>query len=290
MPDFEATIWARRVRPALSRCYAVPEADLRLEDCFVARYDAGRQAALAPHRDATPLSFNVLLSDARDFDGGATVFSDADDEVLPTADAGDAVAHPGQLLHGGRETTRGTRLVAVGFVGVAGADAAASAAHGRDLGRAATLKRARDRLTGPLAGAFRHVTSDAAREKRRRAADASFPGAVTNQDAFSLCAAWSGRVPALSAGDPRRRRDPSPWNVHAASAPPPRLQGMSTRHPRRRRDPLRAALIRVWTDRGIGSRTGSTRRTASRRRPPPVAPSRSRRRRRIARSPRPRRF
>ena len=60
-----------------------------------------------------------------------------------TTHAGDAVLHPGQTRHGGRRTTRGTRIIAVGFVEidgfevtVDGYDGAASERHQRDLGRA----------------------------------------------------------------------------------------------------------------------------------------------------------
>ena len=122
--DFEDAVWARRLRPALAAAYGLPEAVLSLEDCFVARYDAAPDGAgaadrLSPHRDSSLLSFNVLLSDAAAFDGGATVFDDDDDgDVMDAADAGDGVLHPGQLLHRGRRTTRGTRVLVVGFVGV----------------------------------------------------------------------------------------------------------------------------------------------------------------------------
>ncbi|KAH8070803.1 prolyl 4-hydroxylase alpha-subunit [Aureococcus anophagefferens] len=110
--DFEDAVWARRLRPALAAAYGLDEAALSLEDCFVARYDAAPDGAgadrLSPHRDSSLLSFNVLLSDAAAFDGGATVFDDDDDggDVMDAADAGDGVLHPGQLLHRGRRTTR----------------------------------------------------------------------------------------------------------------------------------------------------------------------------------------
>ena len=115
-PDFDSIVWSR-VRARLAHCYDLPEQALCLIDAFVVRYDAaaGESAELAPHRDAGPLSFNVLLSDGDAFDGGATTFVDAEFDG-GDEDAGDAVLHPGQTRHGGRRTTRGTRIIAVGFV------------------------------------------------------------------------------------------------------------------------------------------------------------------------------
>jgi hypothetical protein len=177
-PDFDSIVWSR-VRARLAHCYEVPEAALCLIDAFVVRYDAdaGESAELAPHRDAGPLSFNVLLSDGNAFDGGATTFVDAEFDGVDE-DAGDAVLHPGQTRHGGRRTTRGTRIIAVGFVeidgfevNVDGYDGAASERHQRDLGRASNLRRLQSRSLGT---AFAKVCSEGAVVQRERRADAAF--------------------------------------------------------------------------------------------------------------------
>ena len=177
-PDFDSIVWSR-VRARLAHCYDLPEASLCLIDAFVVRYDAaaGDGAELAPHRDAGPLSFNVLLSDGDAFDGGATTFVDAEFDGVDE-DAGDAVLHPGQTRHGGRRTTRGTRIIAVGFVEidgfevtVDGYDGAASARHQRDLGRASNLRRLQSRALGT---AFARVCAEGAVVRRERKADAAF--------------------------------------------------------------------------------------------------------------------
>ena len=74
----------------MAACYEVPEASLCLIDAFVVRYDAaaGESAELAPHRDAGPLSFIVLLSDGDAFVGGATTFVVAEFDGVDE-DAGD---------------------------------------------------------------------------------------------------------------------------------------------------------------------------------------------------------
>ena len=177
-PDFDSIVWSR-VRARLAHCYDLPEASLCLIDAFVVRYDAaaGDGAELAPHRDAGPLSFNVLLSDGDAFDGGATTFVDAEFDGVDE-DAGDAVLHPGQTRHGGRRTTRGTRIIAVGFVEidgfevtVDGYDGAASARHQRDLGRASNLRRLQSQSLGT---AFARVCAEGAVVRRERKADAAF--------------------------------------------------------------------------------------------------------------------
>ena len=190
--DFEDAVWARRLRPALAAAYGLDEAALSLEDCFVARYDAAPDGAgaadrLSPHRDSSLLSFNVLLSDAAAFDGGATVFDDdggGDGDVMDAADAGDGVLHPGQLLHRGRRTTRGTRVLVVGFVGVedSAVDDAAPFASARDLGRVAQLRRVGRRLRREGRPCVFRAASDGALERRRRAADAAFARSALGED------------------------------------------------------------------------------------------------------------
>ena len=92
----------------------------------------GGQAALELHRDASLLSFNVLLNEASSFTGGGTVFphlavertSSGDSAGCDVADAdgvvrltqGDACVHGGGVLHGGRAVTSGQRMLLVGFV------------------------------------------------------------------------------------------------------------------------------------------------------------------------------
>ena len=121
------------------------EAYLELEDCFVARYDAGARDLLAPHRDGTLLSFSLLLSDEAAFEGGATAFPAYG--AVPVA-TGSALLHSGQMLHGGAQTTRGTRVILVGFVAVDAAvvDRAVLAKASRDLGRLTQLRRVRRQL------------------------------------------------------------------------------------------------------------------------------------------------
>ena len=47
------------------------------QDAFVVRYDAAGQGGLATHTDDSELSFNLLLSEPADFEGGGTSFEAA---------------------------------------------------------------------------------------------------------------------------------------------------------------------------------------------------------------------
>ena len=50
---------------------------MHTQDAFVVRYDAAGQGGLATHTDDSELSFNLLLSEPADFDGGGTSFEAA---------------------------------------------------------------------------------------------------------------------------------------------------------------------------------------------------------------------
>jgi hypothetical protein len=106
---------------------------LELRDAFYVRYSAapGEQAGLVPHTDGSVFSFNVLLNEPADFDGGGTHFEASGRTVRPPR--GGAVGHSGQVRHSGVPITRGERYLLVGFVGVAtrryAADAADAAAR-----------------------------------------------------------------------------------------------------------------------------------------------------------------
>lgn len=89
---------------------------LVFRDLFFVRYSAAGQSGLALHRDGSILSFNILLNDASDFDGGGT-YIEADDRAYHIG-RGDCFVHSGKLRHGGHPITRGERYVLVAFVDV----------------------------------------------------------------------------------------------------------------------------------------------------------------------------
>jgi len=62
------------------------------------------------------LSFNVLLNQSTDFEGGGTYFKHLDRSV--TINQGDFLLHSGLVLHGGHPITSGIRFILVGFIDV----------------------------------------------------------------------------------------------------------------------------------------------------------------------------
>jgi len=75
-----------------------------------------RQRKLTIHRDVSILSFNILLNEATDFEGGGTKFYYIN--KLVGIEKGEVLMHSGKLYHAGNEVTKGNRYIMVGFVGL----------------------------------------------------------------------------------------------------------------------------------------------------------------------------
>jgi len=123
------TILSERLLSPLAARAGFSVAHLYCRDLFFVIYTPDAQAGLELHRDGSLLSFNLLLSSPAAFAGGGTTFPSLTDAVAAslvgrldadgvtvTPQLGEAVVHPGGLLHGGRAVTSGTRLLLVGFV------------------------------------------------------------------------------------------------------------------------------------------------------------------------------
>ena len=92
------------------------QATIKPFDLFVVKYEVGGQDHLALHRDKSEISFVILLSDAKDFDGGGTFYETKNKTVSP--EQGGLVMHCGQVRHAGKKITRGTRYILIGFLDV----------------------------------------------------------------------------------------------------------------------------------------------------------------------------
>ena len=99
--------------PALASIFDTPLDHLNFKDMFVAKYTPAGQPGLGAHTDGSAFSFNVLLSDTRDFEGGGTSFVRLG-HVAPSQ--GDVLVHRGSLRHQGNPVTQGCRYILVGFV------------------------------------------------------------------------------------------------------------------------------------------------------------------------------
>ena len=82
-------------------------------DVFIVKYKDNEQSFLELHKDGSFLSFNILLSNQCDFEGGGTYF---DDGLTMTPEQGDLTIHSSKIKHAGLPITKGTRYLLVGFV------------------------------------------------------------------------------------------------------------------------------------------------------------------------------
>ncbi|KAI8904677.1 hypothetical protein EDD86DRAFT_194539 [Gorgonomyces haynaldii] len=98
--------------PHIASLYGFGPGDLKLLDLFFVQY-SNRQPELKAHRDGCLISFNILLNDPSEFDGGGTLFL-PDNLVQPQK--GECVVHDSRLLHAGHPITQGERKILVGFV------------------------------------------------------------------------------------------------------------------------------------------------------------------------------
>jgi hypothetical protein len=89
--------------------------DIKIDymDLFIVKYKHDDQNFLEIHKDGSFLSFNILLSDVSDFEGGGTYF---DDGLIMKGEQGDLILHSSKIKHSGLPITKGTRYLLVGFV------------------------------------------------------------------------------------------------------------------------------------------------------------------------------
>lgn len=86
---------------------------INIHDLFIVKYKDNEQNYLDMHRDGSFLSFNILLSNAADFEGGGTYF---DDGLIANLEQGDILIHSSRIKHAGLPINKGTRYLLVGFL------------------------------------------------------------------------------------------------------------------------------------------------------------------------------
>lgn len=100
----------------VSKSYGLNEnMKINITDLFVVKYKDNAQNYLEMHCDGSFLSFNILLSDKNDFEGGGTYF---DDGLTAHLEQGDIFIHSSKIKHAGLPITKGTRYLLVGFLNI----------------------------------------------------------------------------------------------------------------------------------------------------------------------------
>lgn len=122
----EAQIWCRQafhsvLFPLLAEAVGpeleISAGELRVQDCFIVRYDATEGpgfSSLRPHEDESLLSLTIALNDMTEYEGGGLFISSTGD--LLNGDAGTVLCFAGGLVHGGYPMSRGTRWILTVFL------------------------------------------------------------------------------------------------------------------------------------------------------------------------------
>ena len=114
--DKIVNIIKKEVFPFLEEKFRFSTKYMGINDLFIVKYSSNDQKKLDTHRDISILSFNILLNEASDFEGGGTYFRHANSLVMN--EKGHIVIHSGKFFHEGRVVTKGERYIIVGFIQV----------------------------------------------------------------------------------------------------------------------------------------------------------------------------
>ena len=125
LDDYVRKLLRQTLYPVIIQKYALNEllgadatkgefVEIKHRDLFFVKYDMLKQRELKLHRDGSMVSFNILLNDSSEFEGGGTFF-DKTGKVIEI-DRGDCVIHSGRVLHAGHPITKGKRYILVGFL------------------------------------------------------------------------------------------------------------------------------------------------------------------------------
>ena len=98
------------------KSYCIPESiSINIVDLFIVKYEKDAQSKLEIHTDGSFITFSIMLSSSKDYEGGGTEFNDGIQTFL---EQGDILVHSGYVKHSGLEITKGTRYILVGFTSI----------------------------------------------------------------------------------------------------------------------------------------------------------------------------
>jgi hypothetical protein len=104
----------KRIFEHVKTNYKTNNINFDINDIFIVKYNENIQNKLSLHKDGSFISFNVMLNDKSEYEGGGTFFKC--DKKTFMLEKGDLLIHSGQLEHSGIEITKGTRYLLVFFV------------------------------------------------------------------------------------------------------------------------------------------------------------------------------
>ena len=104
------------IKHQMERIYEVKTVRIDRNQPHVLKYsaeDGSKHTGVELHHDKCDLTANIMLSRSSDYVGGGTYFPDANATVR--LEFGEFLIHPGNLVHGGADISRGTRYLMVMF-------------------------------------------------------------------------------------------------------------------------------------------------------------------------------
>jgi hypothetical protein len=109
-----------KIFPLLASHFNADINHLDINDLFIVKYKFDEQNHLEFHRDGNLISFNILLNDISEFEGGGTIIRSTNngkqEDKLININKGDILIHSGKVMHSGNKITLGTRYIMVGFI------------------------------------------------------------------------------------------------------------------------------------------------------------------------------
>lgn len=106
----------KNIMDKIFKFYCIPNnISMNIVDLFVVKYEKDAQNKLEIHTDGSFITFSIMLSSSKDYEGGGTEFNDGIQMFL---EQGDVLIHSGYVKHSGLEVTKGTRYILVGFTSI----------------------------------------------------------------------------------------------------------------------------------------------------------------------------
>ncbi len=103
--------------PLIEQKFNLDSYFLNIEDLFIVKYEFDKQNYLEKHRDGNLISFNILLNEKTNFEGGGTIiYYRNNNNYFYEGAQGSLLLHSGQKLHEGSKITSGIRYLLVGFI------------------------------------------------------------------------------------------------------------------------------------------------------------------------------
>jgi hypothetical protein len=117
LSNFITNFVIMNIFPAIEKYTNFEKLHLVIRDLFVVKYSHEAQNELEIHRDGSTISFNILLNEKTEFDGGGTIFKLDSGDSIYNINRGDMLLHCGRIEHGGVKIKRGVRYILIGFIG-----------------------------------------------------------------------------------------------------------------------------------------------------------------------------